>query len=107
MDEIKELLELVKALPNATLFVLAGYLVYKLVQIGSIYGIIRLVVVKVHDYFTTPVEYRFNGKTMSQDVTNLLNAQLARLLGSYNYFGENSVRDLEKAIDQVLRNKTN
>ena len=41
MEELKLLIEAIAGLPTITLWVLVGYLVYKLAVVGSIYGVIR------------------------------------------------------------------
>lgn len=46
MEELKSLIEMVAGLPNVVLWVLIGYLVYKLVVVGSIYATIRLAIVQ-------------------------------------------------------------
>lgn len=56
MEEIKLLVEAVAKLPNAALWVLLGYLVYKLAVVGSIYGTVRYVVEKVHDVLKQRIE---------------------------------------------------
>jgi hypothetical protein len=50
IDALKELIGLVKELPEFALWILLGYLLYKLFIVGSIYGIIRLGINKLHDY---------------------------------------------------------
>lgn len=41
MDELKELVGLIKDTPTFVLWVLLGFLAYKLAVVGSIYGVIR------------------------------------------------------------------
>lgn len=50
MEELKILVDMVAGLPAMAIWVLLGYLVYKLVVVGSIYGLTRFVVAKLHDY---------------------------------------------------------
>ena len=54
MEELKELVTMLKDTPTFVLWVLCGYLVYKLAVIGSIYGLIRFAIDKTHDYLTKP-----------------------------------------------------
>ena len=49
MEELKILVGLIADLPALGVWVLAGYLIYKISVIGSIYGVIRLLIVKAHD----------------------------------------------------------
>jgi len=49
MDELKLLIDMVANLPTLAVWVLVGYLAYKVVVVGSIYGVIRLLIIKGHD----------------------------------------------------------
>lgn len=50
MDELKLLIEMVANLPTLAVWVLVGYLIYKIAVIGSIYGLIRFGIDKLHDW---------------------------------------------------------
>lgn len=52
MDELKLLIGMVADLPALAVWVLCGYLLYKIVVIGSIYGLIRFAIDKAHDWLT-------------------------------------------------------
>lgn len=52
MDELKLLIEMVSNLPSLAVWVLVGYLVYKVVVIGSIYGLARFGIEKLHGWAT-------------------------------------------------------
>ena len=54
MDELKLLIEMVANLPTLAVWVLVGYLVYKVVVIGSIYGLARFAIDKLHNWLTDP-----------------------------------------------------
>ena len=54
MDELKTLIEAVAGLPTLTLWVLVGYLVYKLAIVGSWFAIARVCVDKLHNWLITP-----------------------------------------------------
>jgi hypothetical protein len=56
MEELKILIEMVSHLPTMMVWVLVGYLIYKVSIIGSIYGVIRLLIVKLHDWAVKPKE---------------------------------------------------
>ncbi len=53
-DELKELIQLVNGLPHLALWVAAGFWAYKVIVIGSIYGLIRFFIEKAHDWLTAP-----------------------------------------------------
>lgn len=52
MDELKLLVNMVGNLPNMALWVIAAFWGYKVIVIGSIYGLIRFVVEKTHSWLT-------------------------------------------------------
>jgi hypothetical protein len=54
MDELKMLVEVVAGLPTLTVWVLVGYLVYKLAIVGSWFAIVRFCVDKLHNWMITP-----------------------------------------------------
>ena len=51
MEELKLLVETVANLPHVMVWVLCGYLVYKIAVIGSIYGLIRFAIDKAHSAY--------------------------------------------------------
>jgi len=111
MDELKLLIEMVANLPTLAVWVLVGYLVYKIVVIGSIYGLIRYGIEKLHSWLTKPkhelIEIRplVNGTTMSGSVDALM-AQLQRVIGrsskSVVYIHGEDVDWLRHAIDDRI-----
>ena len=48
MDELKLIIEAIAGLPTIMVWVLLGYLVYKLAVIGSVYGLIRFAIAKAY-----------------------------------------------------------
>lgn len=54
LQELKEILGIIKDLPHMVMWVLAGLLLYKVVVIGSIYGVIKLAIDRLHDWLTRP-----------------------------------------------------
>lgn len=115
MEELKLVLGMIKDLPTATLWVLTGYLVYKLAVIGSIYGVIRFVAGRLFDWLQTKkareVEYKevrpmLDGVCI-KDETDRLIAQIHRLRGkglsiSSHYIHSQSVDWLREAIDNRI-----
>lgn len=53
MEELKELIDLISKLPELAIWVLVAFWVYKVIVIGSIFGIIKLFIVKLHSWLTT------------------------------------------------------
>lgn len=100
MDELKLLIDMVANLPSMALWVLAGFFAYKVCIIGSIYGVIRLAIIKMHDWLTHPktVQFKFDGITVNEEVAAHLRAQIARVVdGSYMHVSD--VMKLKNAID--------
>ena len=106
MEELKELISMLAHLPQLTVWVLVGFLAYKLAVVGSIYGVIRLIIVKVHDWKVNPapVQLRLGTRTINEDTADALRSQVARL-GDSTYIHNTDVRKLKEALDIVLKEK--
>lgn len=115
MDELKELIGLVADLPHAALWVIAAIFGYKVIVVGSIYGVVRFVVEKTHDWLVAKkareVEYKeirpmLDGMCIGGQTDRLI-AQITRLRGvgvsiKSNYIHGDSVDWLREAIDQKM-----
>jgi hypothetical protein len=112
MEELKLLIEAVAGLPTITLWVLVGYLIYKLAVIGSVYGVIRFGIEKFVQWKTTPKQiledktHVVKNLSITTDGTfdNLI-SQLSRLRGkglsiSSQYIHGASVDWLREAITE-------
>ena len=101
MDELKLLIEMVADLPALTVWVLVGYLAYKLVVVGSIYGVIRLLIEKAHHALTTKrmTEYYLGDITITDNVAAELRTQLRRLT-PHNYIHASHVAWLKEQLDK-------
>ena len=121
MQELKLLVEMVASLPQLAVWVVIAFYIYKIVIIGSIYGVIRFGVAKLHDWAVTrktlppitqqiSLEDILHGIVITSDETkNLLIAQIRRVCGKNtgiesNYIHERSVDWLREAIsDKELK----
>lgn len=56
IEALKEISDIIKQLPHLSIWILAGLLFYKVVIIGSWFGIARLVILKTHDLITKHME---------------------------------------------------
>lgn len=114
MDELKLLIEMVANLPGLALWVLVIFFAYKVIVVGSIYGVIRFGIEKLHSWLTTPrskiVTVDIQGEiervciTKQGAHTGLL-TQLDRIRGVSTgsaYIHESDVRWLRDAIDAKL-----
>jgi len=112
MEVLKELMEVVKDMPDMALWVLVGFAAYKLFVVGSIYGIIRLIIVKAHSIMTkeqiVKKEITLDGMCITSDGTEKrLIAQIDRLRScrkdfnpASKYIHSGDVDWLQQAIDE-------
>jgi hypothetical protein len=105
MDELKLLIEMVANLPSLAVWVLVGYLVYKVAIVGSVYGVIRLAIIKIHDWKVTPVvvQMKLGAQPLGEGTIDALNAQIVRLAGPSGYIHMSDVQKLREALDAKLK----
>jgi len=82
MEELKLLIKMVADLPQMALWVALGYFVYKVAVIGSIYGLARFFIDKLHSWLVTPKEKLVEVKYE---------------IGPY-FLGSHSMSDLKRAL---------
>lgn len=118
MEELKLLISMVAELPAMAVWVLVGFFAYKVVIIGSVYGVIRFVAGRLFDWLqqkkAREVEYKemrpmLDGMCI-KDQTDRLIAQLHRLRGKgtgthSEYIHSASVDWLRDAIDKKIENE--
>jgi hypothetical protein len=104
MEELKLLIEAVAGLPTITLWVLIGYLIYKLAIIGSMYGVMRFAIQKFVEWKTNPKTFKIGGKAINETVAFELEVQVSRLV-STSYIHSSDVLKLKQALDIVLKSK--
>jgi hypothetical protein len=111
MDEIKQIIEMIAKLPQLAIWVLVAFWAYKVIVIGSVYGVIRFVVEKVHSWATTPkekleiVEVRGKLDKLTIGSPEFLIAQIGRIVGkrvgiSTSFLHDQSIQWLKEAIDE-------
>jgi len=112
VDELKILVDLVAKLPGMALWVIAFYFFYKIVVVGSIFGVVRYISKSLFSWLSTKkVEYKeirpmIDGMCINAE-TNRLIAQLHRLRGmgvgiDTKYIHSQSVDWLREAIDAKI-----
>lgn len=111
MEEIKTLVEVLKETPTTVILTVFIYFMYKALIVGSVYGVIKYAVTKLHDYMVTPREKLIN-RTAQVDKLSIndeaftdLVGQLERLRGitssrALNHIFSSDVAWLKKAIDE-------
>lgn len=118
VEAAKELLDLIKHAPEYTMWVLCGILFYKVFIIGSWIAIARLLINKVYDYLTTPIEktieYDINDRFITRDGAHIKFFALIDQVRKLNKNGINSnylhmqdVEWLEKAIIEKIEREKN
>ena len=112
MEELKLLVEMVAKLPAMAMWVIVAFFAYKVIVVGSIYGVIRFSVDKLHSWLVTrKVEYKeirpmLDGMCIRTQTDNLI-AQIRRIRGKgtnidSEYVHEQSVEWLREAIDAKI-----
>jgi hypothetical protein len=110
MEELTVLVNLLNTLPSLALWVVAAFFGYKVVVIGSVYGVIKLAINKFHDYLVSPPKPKFidivptlDGLVIANSMSELT-AQLRRIRGKglahrSEYIHNHNVAWLREAID--------
>jgi hypothetical protein len=113
MEELRMLLEMVAKLPTMAVWVLLGIFAYKVVIVGSIFGVLRLLIIKMHDWLTRPPQHKYveirpmlDGLCVSGTKDELMH-ELKRLRGvnvciDSSYIHPSTVDWLREAIDARL-----
>lgn len=104
MEELKIIVDMIAGLPQMALWVLAGFWAYKVIIIGSVYGVIRLGINKGYDAITAPRKYDFYGIITGESVKQALIAQMHRVqsLNHRSYFDHEHVEIMREALDDWI-----
>jgi hypothetical protein len=96
MEELKLLVESIANLPDLAIWVIAMYFFFKLAIVGSIFGVVRLFIVKVYDYFKGHTDLKNNALELEErkaelesqkPIVNLYNVGSLRLSSSEEISG--------------------
>lgn len=104
MEEIQLIVKMIADLPQLALWVLVGFWAYKVVIIGSVYGVIKMAITKTYDWKTKPkvVETRLWNKTIDEQTALMLAAQISRVTNSATgYIHANDVNKLRIILDKA------
>ncbi len=113
MEELKLLIEMVADLPAMALWVIAGYFIYKMAIIGSVYGLIRFALIKLKEIIEVrkrPIvkDVDIGGMCISTDGTYQSVVQSLSLVRSHvdtcsgTYLHMNDARWLHEAIQEKI-----
>jgi len=67
MEELRQLVEILKEVPTMGMVVLGGYLLYKLVIVGSVFGVVRLLITKSTGIFTARTNTKLEANRQKAD----------------------------------------
>lgn len=124
MDEMKLLIDMVGKLPQTALWVLLGFFLYKVIYVGSVFGVLKILITKIHDVFidmseksierskiekglkVIDVVAKMNEITISAEVPKLIK-QISRLVNTRtdcgsSYIHSRDVEWLKEAIDEKI-----
>jgi len=110
IEALKDMVEIVKHLPEYTIWVLIGLLAYKLFVVGSIYGCIRLAINRLSEYLMRErvevVKFDLEGHFLSKADKHALLALLEALKYGYggsstNYISSAAMNDLREAVEKI------
>lgn len=106
MEELKSLIELVANVPVYVLWILVGYLFYKLAIIGSIYGLIRFAIDKLHNAYIARQNYIDQNRLINPKELACINEQTEvalmkqiRRIRSTGYVHLSDVENLASILD--------
>lgn len=108
MEELELIVEMIAKLPQTALWVLVGFWAYKVIIIGSVYGLIRFAIDKLHSWLMQrklqPVDVRLvlDGHCIEGTKEGLI-VQLERVKRATGRFVHDSdVEWLRQAIDDKI-----
>lgn len=110
IEGLKELAEILKELPDMAVLIMAGFLFYKLFIIGSVYGVIKLGINRLHDVMTKPkeqiIKYKLTDKIYSHDnaadIMEKFLEKICKFKGGYN-LDNNDIQFIEEAFDEKMK----
>ncbi len=113
--ELKELVTVISHLPDYVMWVMAGFLFYKVFIIGNIYGILRLAINKIYEYAMSRKdkvikhEMSFKGLTLDDGVDGILLSLLSKVRTESNkhshYLRSADLLELCKAWEEFQQRK--
>ena len=110
MEEVREIVHLINSLPTLAIWVLVGFWCYKVIVIGSLYGLIRFAIAKALEAYKkervvkTVMETKLGGLIIGGEdggVMHALTSQIMRVASSGGYIHAEGVNDLRKALDML------
>jgi hypothetical protein len=104
VEELKELIAVIGTLPQLALWVAVGFWAYKVIIIGSIYGVIWLAINKAYAAFTRPkqeeVQITIDGIVYGESRARLIG--ILRSIGAGPYESTAFLDWLQEAVETKL-----
>lgn len=104
MEELKELIELIAKLPEMAIYVVVAFWCYKVIVVGSIYGCIKLAIVKFSDWLQKDkviiTKYDIGGLFINEHIKNELIEAIKFCTGSGNPTSSD-IRELIKKMREM------
>lgn len=103
MEELKDLIHAIAGLPTLTIWILTGYLIYKLAVVGSMYGVIRYGIQKFVEWRTSPVtlQFKVGTKIIDEATAEQLQVQISRIASYSGYIHSSDVTKMRNALDAM------
>lgn len=100
MEELKFIAEVIGTTGTVALWAIAAIYLYKVFIIGSIYGTVRHVITKIHQW-KVHGKYSLREKTLDDSTAHVLYAEISRITKSA-YIRMADVDKLRKILDENL-----
>lgn len=106
MEELKLIAEIVGGLSSTALHAFIAWLLYKLVWVAAAIYIMRLAIIKVHDWMVKRKTWDLDGVSIDESVAGGLKTQLLRLrTPTLQYLHSSDVFTLRNALDKHFEEK--
>jgi hypothetical protein len=98
IEELRQLLTMIEKMPEMVLHVIFAFGIYKLVMYlsttGAVVMLVRLAILKLHDYMTQPVPMKFKDRTVNHEARlalELLHDEIVKASATGQYIHASTV----------------
>ena len=110
MEELKGFIGILKDMPDMVIWLVAFYFFFKIVVVGSIYKVVALAIVKVHDMVVAKKvniidnSIKLDGEIISSDATQSKFKKLVKLIKfDSSYVHDNGIEFAMDAIEERMK----
>ena len=105
MNQLQILIDMIADLPEFALWIVAAFFIYKVIIIGSIYGVVKLAITKLYAWASRDKvvnrKAEVNGMCMGEEILDQILTQLRRLTGKHSaYLHAEQIHWLAEAITE-------